>query len=213
MADSVFGPGLSAAVEFVSEGPTLWVFTASRLGCVRSDTVEVVGLSLPAPDAGPDQVVPEGSPGAVGTAPNLDWTYSWSPAEDVLDPALSATATQPLQTTTAFILTATTAEGCSATDTVVVEVLQELDIPSGFTPNDDGVNDRWNLGGLDQYPSAEITVFNRWGDILFTQGATEGPWDGTLDGIPVPVGTYYYHIRVSEPALEAEWTGPITLMR
>ena len=213
VADSVFGPGLSAAVEFVSEGPTLWVFTAARLGCVRSDTVEVVGLSLPAPDAGPDQVVPQGSPGAVGTAPNSDWTYSWSPAEDVLDPALSATATQPLQTTTAFILTATTGEGCSVTDTVVVEVLQELDIPSGFTPNDDGVNDRWNLGGLDQYPSAEITVFNRWGDILFTQGATEGPWDGTLDGIPVPVGTYYYHIRVSEPALEAEWTGPITLMR
>ena len=37
--------------------------------------------------------------------------------------------------------------------------------------------------------------------------------DGTLNGIPVPVGTYYYHIRVNEPALQAEWTGPITLMR
>lgn len=211
--DSVSGPGLTASVESVVEGPSVWVFTASRLGCVRSDSVEVTGLALPVPDAGPDQVVPEGSAASVGAVGNPDWTYSWAPAENVVNPTLSATGTEPLFATTDFVLTATTVEGCSATDTARVDVLQELDIPSGFTPNDDGVNDRWNLGGLEQYPSAEITVFNRWGDILFTQGATEGPWDGTLNGIPVPVGTYYYFIRVSEPALQAEWTGPITLMR
>ena len=92
-------------------------------------------------------------------------------------------------------------------------MLQTLDIPSGFTPNDDGTNDVWNLTGLDQYPSAEITVFNRWGDVLFTQGAYDGAWDGRVNGIVVPVGTYYYHIRVNEPALQTEWTGPITIMR
>ena len=81
------------------------------------------------------------------------------------------------------------------------------------TPNDDGTNDFWNLNGLEQYPSAEITVFNRWGDVLFTQGANDGAWDGKVNGILVPVGTYYYHIRVNEPALQTEWTGPITIMR
>ena len=122
-------------------------------------------------------------------------------------------ATEALFAATEFILTATSAEGCTGTDTVLVDVLLELDIPSGFTPNGDGINDRWNLGGLDQYPSAEITLFNRWGDVLLTFGSTDGVWDGTLNGIPVPVGTYYYHIRVNEPAMQAEWTGPITLMR
>ena len=66
---------------------------------------------------------------------------------------------------------------------------------------------------MEQYPSAEITVFNRWGNVLFTQGINAPAWDGTINGIPVPVGTYYYHIRVDEPAMQAEWTGPITIMR
>ena len=207
------GPGLSSAVAAVSEGPSYWVFLASRLSCVRQDSVEVTGLALPQPDAGPDQIVPEGSATNIGSAPTADWTYAWDPAFDVELPEASATPTIPLQATTDFILTATNLEGCSGSDTVRVEVLLNLDIPSGFTPNADGINDRWNLGGLDQYPSAQITVFNRWGNVLLTMGATEGSWDGTLDGIPVPVGTYYYHIRVDEPALQAEWTGPITLMR
>lgn len=132
---------------------------------------------------------------------------------DVVSPEAASTATEVLFSATEFILTATTLEGCAASDTVFVDVLLELDIPSGFTPNADGINDAWNLGGLDQYPSAEITLFNRWGDVLLTYGSTDGSWDGTLNGIPVPVGTYYYHIRVNEPALQAEWTGPITLMR
>ena len=141
------------------------------------------------------------------------WQYAWTPAADVVFVEASSTPTNPLLETTSFILEATSLEGCTGSDTVVVEVLQELDIPSGFTPNDDGTNDRWNLNGLDQYPSAEITVFNRWGDVLFTQGADDGPWDGRVNGIVVPVGTYYYHIRVDEPALQTEWTGPITIMR
>lgn len=211
--DSTTGPGLITPPFAAMEGLGLWVFTASRLGCVQTDTVAVLGWPLPQPDAGPDQTVPEGAAAALGTEPNVAWTYSWSPQNAVLTAFSSATMTEPLFTTATFIVEAVTEEGCANTDTVVVEVLQELDIPSGFTPNDDGVNDRWNLGGIEAYPSAEITVFNRWGDVLFTRGSQEDPWDGTINGIPVPVGTYYYHIRVNESALVAEWTGPITLMR
>ena len=73
-------------------------------------------------------------------------------------PELAATSTEVLFETTTFLLEATTPEGCSSIDTVVVEVLQTLDIPSGFSPNGDGTNDFWNLNGLEQYPTAEITV-------------------------------------------------------
>jgi gliding motility-associated-like protein len=175
--------------------------------------VTVTGWALPTPDAGPDQIVPEGGTASIGGAGNPEWEHTWEPALDVVSPEAASTATEALFSATEFILTATTLEGCAASDTVFVDVLLELDIPSGFTPNADGINDAWNLGGLDQYPSAEITLFNRWGDVLLTYGSTDGSWDGTLNGIPVPVGTYYYHIRVNEPALQAEWTGPITLMR
>jgi gliding motility-associated-like protein len=141
------------------------------------------------------------------------WSYQWYPGDAVASPDLAATATTALEESTVFILEATTEEGCTGLDTVFVEVLGNLDIPSGFTPNGDGMNDRWNLTGTDQYPTMEITVFNRWGNVLFTQDGTAPSWDGTLEGVPVPVGTYYYHVRVNEPALQAEWTGPITIMR
>ena len=202
-------PGLQASTVEVSEGVELWVFTAARLGCVRTDTVRVEGLDLPTVDAGVDQVIPEGQATSIGSQGQGEWTYVWTPAEDVVSPESPITATQPLFVTTDFVLSAFTEAGCTSSDTATVEVLQELDIPSGFTPNDDGVNDRWNLGGLEQYPSAEITVFNRWGDILFTQDATEGPWDGTLNGIPVPVGTYYYFIRVSSPPCRRNGPAPL----
>ena len=213
LPDGTTGVGLTPSVASVPEGEEVWVFTASRLGCIRTDSVQVTGWSLPVPDAGVDQVIPEGGTAGIGGEADPDLVYGWEPELDVVSPTLAATATEALFAATEFVLTATSAEGCTGSDTVFVDVLLELDIPSGFTPNGDGINDRWNLGGLDQYPSAEITLFNRWGDVLLTFGSTDGVWDGTLNGIPVPVGTYYYHIRVNEPALQAEWTGPITLMR
>ena len=208
------GVGLSTGVDAVGEGTSYWVFTAMRLGCVQEDSVAVTGLTLPDPDAGQDAFIVGGTTTVLGVSgANEEWEYAWAPANEVEAPTSATTVTNPLSETTTFLLEATSTDGCTGLDTVIVEVLQELNIPSGFTPNDDGMNDRWNLGGLDQYPSAEITVFNRWGDVLFTQGIGSPPWDGTLNGIPVPVGTYYYHIRVNEPVLQTEWTGPITIMR
>ena len=168
------GVGLVAAVAELTAGEGQWIFTASRLGCVRTDSVTVTGWALPTPDAGPDQIVPEGGTTSIGGAGNPEWEHTWEPALDVVSPEAAATATEALFSATEFILTATTLEGCAASDTVFVDVLLELDIPSGFTPNADGINDAWNLGGLDQYPSAEITLFNRWGDVLLTYGSTDG---------------------------------------
>ena len=60
-----------------------------------------------------------------------------------------------------------------------------------------------------------VSVDDIHGMVLGGHGDTMVPVTSytTINGIPVPVGTYYYHIRVNEPALQAEWTGPITLMR
>ncbi len=214
LSSGVGGVGLTASTEAVSEGLSYWIYTASRLGCIRTDSVEVTGWSLPQPDAGADATIAEGGTAPLGTAGAIaGWSYQWYPGDAVASPDLAATATTALEESTVFILEATTEEGCTGLDTVFVEVLGNLDIPSGFTPNGDGMNDRWNLTGTDQYPTMEITVFNRWGNVLFTQDGTAPSWDGTLEGVPVPVGTYYYHVRVNEPALQAEWTGPITIMR
>ena len=73
-----------------------------------------------------------------------------------------------------------------------------LDVPTAFTPDGDNVNDTWDLVDLDTYyPENVVTIFNRWGELLFTspKGDYESfPWDGKVDGKSLPVGSYYYFI-------------------
>jgi gliding motility-associated-like protein len=86
-------------------------------------------------------------------------------------------------------------EECSET-TVVLKVGNEDDcfVPTLFTPNNDGVNDFLIIPCLetDRYPTNKITVFNQWGNIVFSASPYENNWDGTHSGSPLPVSTYFY---------------------
>jgi gliding motility-associated-like protein len=66
-------------------------------------------------------------------------------------------------------------------------------IPNAISPNDDGKNDVWKLDFLNiLYPNAYVEIFNEWGQSIFTSEGYNVPWNGTIDGEPVPDGTYYY---------------------
>ena len=54
-----------------------------------------------------------------------------------------------------------------ASDTIGITVISPLYIPDVFTPNGDGQNDQWELRGLENYPEAQVLVFNRWGNLVF----------------------------------------------
>ena len=71
-------------------------------------------------------------------------------------------------------------------------------IPEGFSPNGDGINDLFVIRGLDMYPNNGFTVFNRWGDQVFSASPYQNNWDGKsasgvmIGGNVLPVGTYFY---------------------
>ncbi len=95
-----------------------------------------------------------------------------------------------------YTLTVENAVGCHAGDSVQVRVYQRIWAPQVFTPNGDGLNDVWELKGAEAYPKARVTVYNRWGEIVFQ--AAEGyaaPFDGTLNGQVLPPGNYAYTLR------------------
>ncbi|MFO8087851.1 MAG: choice-of-anchor L domain-containing protein [Bacteroidales bacterium] len=81
--------------------------------------------------------------------------------------------------------------------------------PNAFSPNGDGQNDIFKvIGQFKNVTAFELIIYDRWGKIAFkTQDYSEG-WDGTgMDtGEPLPVGTYVYHISITEGTYE-----PITL--
>jgi gliding motility-associated-like protein len=113
-------------------------------------------------------------------------------------------------------VTGTTENGCEEEDSIYVVIAQPLSIIySGFTPNGDGVNDRWVIPHADEYgDKIEIQIFNRWGQRLFYSKGYGGSdeWDGTYKGKPVPVGTYYYIITLDDGKTEP-FTGTVTIIR
>ena len=72
----------------------------------------------------------------------------------------------------------------------------QCDIPSVITPNNDGVNDVFIVPCLfDQirYPESQVTIINRWGDEVYRSPRPyRNDWNGTYNGEPLPVGTYFY---------------------
>jgi gliding motility-associated-like protein len=76
----------------------------------------------------------------------------------------------------------------------ILPVPPSVVIPNAFTPNGDGYNDLWNIQSIDAYPQCVVSVYSRYGSLIFQSKGYPMPWDGTRRGSPVPVGTYYYII-------------------
>ncbi len=79
---------------------------------------------------------------------------------------------------------------------VTVEVEKCCDgdifIPTAFTPNNDGRNDRFKPLPDFSYTLKSIEIFNRWGQVVYS--SSDGGWDGRFAGTDAPAGTYFYHI-------------------
>jgi len=86
-----------------------------------------------------------------------------------------------------------------------------LKVPNLFTPNGDGINDVFEIRGLDQYQSNELSIVNRWGNEVYHSTHYQNTWTG--DGLNE--GTYYYTLKVKRTATsDAEiYKGYVTLMR
>jgi gliding motility-associated-like protein len=93
-----------------------------------------------------------------------------------------------------YYLTAKGEWNCTATDSLKVIALKVLKIPNAFTPNGDNIHDKWDIDELKDFPFVEVEVFNRNGHLVYHSTGYSNPWDGTLNGKPLPVGTYYYII-------------------
>jgi len=96
----------------------------------------------------------------------------------------------------------------------VLSIIPEINtttIPNGFSPNGDGINDRWTLSFLQAYPQCKVQIFSRSGIEVFSSTGYETPWDGTYKGDYLPVGTYYYTVDLKNG--KRGLSGSITIVR
>lgn len=119
--------------------------------------------------------------------------YSWSLTSFLNDPLISnPVATLPYDFR--YIVTGTTPEGCEGQDDVFIKVYKgpEIYVPSGFTPDGNGLNDvlRPIPVGIKEFHF--FRVFNRWGQLIYSTSDPYRGWDGRLNGAPQPTGTFIW---------------------
>lgn len=139
-------------------------------------------------------------------------TYKWSPATYLDDATIQQpTATAKFNTTYKLVVT-NPLTGCSAEDQMTIYVDPNIIIPNSFTPNGDGVNDLWEINGVMGNADVDISVFNRFGQIVFKSRGFQKGWDGKLKNIPLPPGVYYYIIDTHTPQIPI-YKGSLLMIR
>jgi len=118
---------------------------------------------------------------------------------------------------TTYYVTATEndCEGLPAEVSITFEDCQII-IPTAFTPDDDQVNDFWELGNIDEiYPNNVVSVYNRWGNKVYEsdQGAyNQRPWNGTFNEEALPVASYYFIVEFNDNSTQNK-TGIVSIIK
>jgi gliding motility-associated-like protein len=206
------GGGLSATtIPNPVAGPSITtvyqVAGSDSASCFR-DTASVIVMLLAQPtvNAGPDLQVQTETPvtiAAVGSSDVVSW--QWTPATDLSCTTCAQPVCTPRQDDQ-YIVTVTAADGCMASDTVVVTLIcdeAKVRIPDAFTPNGDGHNDRFTVLGAIPMVN-HLLIFDRWGAKVFEEdhfgpADPKAGWDGTIGGKPAPAGVYVYFAEMQCP--------------
>ena len=140
-------------------------------------------------------------------------TYYWTPdsylsCNNCSDPIASPTET------TLYNVTVTDSNGCVSNREINVEVLiPDLFIPSGFSPNNDGVNDLVEVRSL-SIVSMNMKIYDRWGGLIFESTDQENSWDGTFNGKTLDAGVYVYKFESEMvDGAKIKQSGTITLFK
>lgn len=122
-------------------------------------------------------------------------SYVWTTAAGIVSGQNTATLTVRPAVTTTYIVTATNASGCSATQTFMVHVgntINAVHANNIISPNGDGQNDKLVFENLDMFPGHTLKIFNRAGRVLYQKTNYTNDWEGTFQGAPLAEDTYYY---------------------
>ena len=196
--------GLSSAVisnPIASPSDTVqyMLIVSNQFACTDTAIININVIEKPRADAGPDKTIIAGNSVQLsGIVSGQSVSYSWSPATyinntQILQPVVIPPADID------YILNAVSNVGCgTATDKVHVFVYKDIFVPTGFTPNSDGLNDTWTIPALSAFANFDLSVFTRYGQLIFQAKNINQSWDGKYKGVPQPSGAYVYFIDLKE---------------
>lgn len=155
----------------------------------------------------------------VKTTETCATSFAWKPATGVADPASANTSLSPAVTTTYTLQF--NIDGCIASDTILVKVVDPSQIPcdfvflpKAFTPNGDGLNEQFGISNPFVVKSIKsFEIFDSWGGKIFSTQDVYAKWDGSFNGIPVNPGVYLYKVVFDCNNQEKTQQGSVTVLR
>lgn len=206
------------------QSTTYTALVENAYGCLIEDSiaVEVSALSFETVTASADTTtIAAGGSVTIMASPPEGYDYQWSPTAGVDDRNASTTLVTPPATTTYIVeITDSDINGfCTKTDSVTIKRVEFVCgfpivfLPNAFTPNGDGDNDVLFVRGP-LLTEVDLSIYDRWGQLVFQTTDRSVGWDGSLDGRPLDPDVYVYHLRiVCQDGQEAFDKGNITLIR
>jgi gliding motility-associated-like protein len=148
-------------------------------------------------------------------ARTLGTKYSWSPTTFLNNPTI-ANPIIAANTQTEYKITIGVPSGCSTVDTLLVRLHDgnKIYIPTVFTPNGDGLNDKLYLNYVGIKQLKVFRIYNRWGKLMFETTNMSDGWDGTVYSVPQPMDSYTVIIEaIDKNGVLFRKQGTITLLR
>ena len=194
-----------------------FVLSVSDQSCSDNDTITISVNPLPIVDAGLDVDEIYGADVELGGQPTgpVGSSFVWSPSINFLNPN-DSTLPNPdviVLANQSYSVTVTDINGCQNSDDINIILIPDISYSSGFSPNNDGVNDTWSIDQIDQFPNCNVEIYNRWGTLLFKSVGYNEQWTGLFNEKPLPIGTYYFVIKLNDPLFPDPVTGPVTIIR
>jgi len=192
----VANPNAQTTQVFPVETTTFTIHATDQFGCTGSTEITVNVWQPPYVDAGPDREVDWGDEVRLFGTVDSD-EFWWSPSEnlscsDCLTPEVMVTGPGW------YVLETISPEGCTARDSVFVDLFYPLYVPNAFTPNNDGVNDAFFVEGVEAR-GYKLEIYNRWGEVIFYSENPAEPWIGNVQVSDaeyfVPDGIYLWRLR------------------
>lgn len=213
----------TSAATNLSPGWNMFIWTVTNGACPSSADTMNVFVTPVANIAQADTAlcIEDGSIVLNGTTPIAGQSVSWifisgsGHITDINDPT---TTMDDYGLETNMILYLMQHDDCpssSDTLTIVASLCDGFNpvFPTVITPNFDGRNDLFVIDYLEKvYPECKVTIFNRWGAVVYESVGYEEPWDGTYKGEDLPMGTYFYKVDLNDEN-STVYDGPISIIR
>ncbi len=184
-------------------------------GCTATTATSILQLPNPIANAGIDETIIQGQ--RIQLSASGGTSYLWSPSVSLNYNNIYNPVASPSQTTN-YVVTVTDGSSCTAKDSVLITVIDcnasELFVPTAFSPNGDGQNDVFYIRAPDCITQIEITLYDRWGELVFETINPGQGWDGTFRGKSLGTGVFSFYLTANlSNGQHISRKGNVTLLR